>query len=123
MVFLVLAAQFESFVQPFTIMLTVPVGVFGALVGLYLTGNAQSIYSQIGIIMLIGLSAKNGILIVEFVNQLRDAGRSFQEAIIEASQLRLRPILMTGLTTVMGSLPLVFSSGAGSETRFVAGPF
>lgn len=120
-VFLVLAAQFESFVQPFTIMLTVPVAVLGALVGLYVTGNSQSIYSQIGIIMLIGLSAKNGILIVEFVNQLRDAGKEFQQAIIEASQLRLRPILMTGLTTVMGSLPLVLSSGAGAETRFVVG--
>lgn len=120
-VFFVLAAQFESFVQPFTIMLTVPVAVLGAFVGLEITGNAQSIYSQIGIIMLVGLAAKNGILIVEFVNQLRDEGREFQAAIIEASQLRLRPILMTGLTTVMGSLPLVFSSGAGSETRFVVG--
>lgn len=120
-VFLVLAAQFESFVQPFTIMLTVPVAVFGALFGLYVTGNSQSIYSQIGMIMLIGLSAKNGILIVEFVNQLRDAGRDFQQAIIEASQLRLRPILMTGLTTVMGALPLVLSSGAGAETRLVVG--
>jgi multidrug efflux pump len=120
-VYLVLAAQFESFVQPIAIMLTVPVAVLGALVGLELTGSGQSIYSQIGLIMLVGLSAKNGILIVEFINQLRDAGRGFREAILEASQLRLRPILMTGLTTVVGSLPLIFSSGAGAETRFVVG--
>jgi len=120
-VFLVLAAQFESFVHPFTIMLSVPVAVAGALFGLYVTGQAQSIYSQIGMIMLIGLSAKNGILIVEFINQLRDEGRDFDEAVIEASVLRFRPIVMTGLTTVAGSLPLVFSSGAGAETRFVVG--
>jgi multidrug efflux pump len=120
-VFLVLAAQFESFVHPFTIMLSVPVAVAGALFGLYVTGQAQSIYSQIGMIMLIGLAAKNGILIVEFINQLRDEGREFNEAVIEASVLRFRPIVMTGLTTVAGSLPLVFSSGAGAETRFVVG--
>lgn len=120
-VFLVLAAQFESFVHPFTIMLSVPVAVAGALFGLYVTGQAQSIYSQIGMIMLIGLAAKNGILIVEFINQLRDEGRDFNEAVIEASVLRFRPIVMTGLTTVAGSLPLVFSSGAGAETRFVVG--
>jgi len=120
-VFLVLAAQFESFVHPFTIMLSVPVAIAGALFGLYVTGQAQSIYSQIGMIMLIGLAAKNGILIVEFINQLRDEGREFDEAVIEASALRFRPIVMTGLTTVAGSLPLVFSSGAGAETRFVVG--
>ncbi len=120
-VFLVLAAQFESFVHPFTILLSVPVAVAGALLGLWVTGQAQSIYSQIGLIMLIGLAAKNGILIVEFINQLRDEGRGFDEAVVEASVLRFRPIVMTGLTTVMGSLPLVISSGAGSETRFVVG--
>lgn len=120
-VFLVLAAQFESFVHPFTIMLAVPVAVVGALVGLQLTGQAQSIYSQIGMIMLIGLAAKNGILIVEFVNQLRSEGMDFDKAVIEGSVLRFRPIAMTGLTTVMGSLPLVFTSGAGAETRFVVG--
>ncbi|MGB6220777.1 efflux RND transporter permease subunit [Haloferula sp.] len=120
-VYLVLAAQFESFVHPFTILLSVPVAVAGALLGLLITDQAQSIYSQIGMIMLIGLAAKNGILIVEFINQLRDEGRSFDEAIVEASTLRFRPILMTGLTTVMGSLPLVISSGAGAETRFVVG--
>jgi len=120
-VYLVLAAQFESFVHPFTIMLAVPVAVAGALLGLYLTGQAQSIYSQIGMIMLVGLAAKNGILIVEFINQLRAEGLPFEEAVIEASVLRFRPIAMTGLTTVMGSLPLVFTSGAGAETRFVVG--
>jgi len=120
-VYLVLAAQFESFVHPFTIMLAVPVAVAGALLGLYLTGQAQSIYSQIGMIMLVGLAAKNGILIVEFINQLRSEGMPFEEAVIEASVMRFRPIAMTGLTTVMGSLPLVFTSGAGAETRFVVG--
>ncbi|MDF1824640.1 MAG: efflux RND transporter permease subunit [Verrucomicrobiales bacterium] len=120
-VYLVLAAQFESFVHPFTIMLAVPVAVVGALLGLYLTGQAQSIYSQIGMIMLIGLAAKNGILIVEFINQLRSEGVDFDTAVIDGSVLRFRPIAMTGLTTVMGSLPLVLSSGAGAETRFVVG--
>ncbi|MAS94983.1 MAG: multidrug transporter AcrB [Verrucomicrobiales bacterium] len=120
-VFLVLAAQFESFVHPFTIMLAVPIAVVGALLGLLLTGQAQSIYSQIGMIMLIGLAAKNGILIVEFINQLRSEGKDFEEAVVEGSVLRFRPIAMTGLTTVMGSLPLVITSGAGSETRFVVG--
>ncbi|MDF1659085.1 MAG: efflux RND transporter permease subunit [Verrucomicrobiales bacterium] len=120
-VYLVLAAQFESFIHPFTIMLAVPIAVVGALLGLYLTGQAQSIYSQIGMIMLIGLAAKNGILIVEFINQLRSEGKAFDEAVIDGSVLRFRPIAMTGLTTVMGSLPLVLSSGAGAETRFVVG--
>lgn len=120
-VFLVLSAQFESFVQPLAIMLAVPVAVVGGLFGLWVTGLAQNIYTQIGTIMLVGLAAKNGILIVEFVNQLRDRGRSFDEAVLEASVRRLRPIVMTGLTTVMGSLPLVITSGAGAETRTVIG--
>ncbi|MGE9270112.1 MAG: efflux RND transporter permease subunit [Verrucomicrobiales bacterium] len=120
-VFLVLAAQFESFVHPFTIMLAVPVAAGGALFGLWVTDTAQSIYSQIGMIMLVGLAAKNGILIVEFINQLRAEGYEFEEAVVEASTLRLRPVAMTGLTTVMGSLPLIFTSGAGSETRIVVG--
>lgn len=120
-VFLVLAAQFESFVHPFTIMLTVPIAVGGALIGLLLMGQNQSLYSQVGMIMLVGLAAKNGILIVEFINQLRDEGMAYDEAILEASTLRLRPVLMTTLTTVMGSLPLVFGTGAGAETRFVVG--
>lgn len=120
-VFLVLSAQFESFVHPLTIMLAVPVAVVGGLVGLWVTGFAQNIYTQIGTIMLIGLAAKNGILIVEFINQLRDGGKGFADAILDGAVRRLRPIVMTGLTTVMGSLPLVITSGAGSETRVVIG--
>ncbi|WP_298439491.1 efflux RND transporter permease subunit [uncultured Ferrimonas sp.] len=120
-VFLVLAAQFESYVHPLVIMLTVPLATFGALLGLYFTDQSLNIYSQIGIIMLIGLAAKNGILIVEFANQLRDQGRKFEDAIIEAAQARLRPILMTGITTAAGAIPLVLASGAGAETRFVIG--
>ncbi len=119
--FLVLAAQFESFVHPFTIMLTVPVAVAGALLGLEVMGLNQSIYSQIGLIMLIGLAAKNGILIVEFINQLRDEGVDFREAILQASEQRLRPIVMTALATVMGALPLMLGKGAGYETRMVVG--
>lgn len=119
--FLVLAAQFESFVHPLTIMLTVPVAVAGALLGLQFMGLNQSIYSQIGLIMLIGLAAKNGILIVEFINQLRDEGVDFREAILRASEQRLRPIVMTALATVMGALPLMLGHGAGYETRMVVG--
>ncbi|MDF1741542.1 MAG: efflux RND transporter permease subunit [Verrucomicrobiales bacterium] len=120
-VYFVLAAQFESFIQPVTIMLAVPVAVVGGLLGLWFTGLAQNIYTQIGTIMLIGLAAKNGILIVEFINQLRDEGRGFSEAVLDGSVRRLRPIVMTGLTTVMGSVPLVVTSGAGAETRVVIG--
>jgi multidrug efflux pump len=119
--FLVLAAQFESFVHPFTIMLTVPMAVAGALFGLMYMGMNQSVHSQIGLIMLIGLAAKNGILIVEFINQLRDEGLAFREAILTGSEQRLRPILMTALATVMGALPLMLGSGAGFETRRVVG--
>ncbi|WP_076536349.1 efflux RND transporter permease subunit [Shewanella sp. UCD-KL21] len=120
-VFLVLAAQFESYVHPMVIMLTVPLATLGALIGLWFTGQSINIYSQIGIIMLVGLAAKNGILIVEFANQLRDKGIEFEQAVIQASSQRLRPILMTGITTAAGAIPLVLSSGAGSETRFVIG--
>ncbi|WP_095498227.1 efflux RND transporter permease subunit [Paraferrimonas haliotis] len=120
-VFLVLAAQFESFVHPLVIMLTVPLATLGALLGLWLTGQTLNIYSQIGIIMLVGLAAKNGILIVEFANQLRDRGLSFDDAIVKASCQRLRPILMTGITTAAGAIPLVLASGAGAETRMVIG--
>lgn len=120
-VFLVLAAQFESWIHPFVIMLTVPLAMGGGLLGLYLTGSSINIYSQIGLIMLVGLAAKNGILIVEFANQLRDEGVEFTRAIMDASTIRFRPILMTGLTTIAGSIPLVLSSGAGSETRSVIG--
>lgn len=101
-VFLVLAAQFESYVHPLVIMLTVPLATLGALVGLYFTGQSLNIYSQIGIIMLVGLAAKNGILIVEFANQLRDKGVEFEQAIVQAAAQRLRPILMTGITTAAG---------------------
>ena len=120
-VYLVLAAQFESWVHPFIIMLTVPLAMGGALLGLYLTDQSLNIYSQIGLIMLVGLAAKNGILIVEFANQLRDKGRQFEEALLEAARVRFRPILMTGITTAAGSLPLLLSSGAGAETRVVIG--
>jgi len=120
-VFLVLAAQFESWVHPFVIMFTVPLAMAGALLGLWLTGQTMNIYSEIGLIMLVGLAAKNGILIVEFANQLRDQGREFREALLEAADLRLRPIIMTGITTAAGSVPLLLSSGAGTETRIVIG--
>jgi len=120
-VFLVLAAQFESFRHPFVILLTVPFAMVGALLGLYLTGQTINIYSQIGLIMLVGLATKNGILIVEFTNQLRDQGVEFMEALLEASRKRLRPIIMTSFTTVMGSVALLLGSGAGAETRFVLG--
>lgn len=120
-VLLVLAAQFESFVHPFVVILTVPLATAGALLGLALTGQTFNIYSQIGLIMLVGLAAKNGILIVEFANQLRDTGHSFEEALVRASEQRLRPILMTAITTVIGAVPLLLASGAGSEARTVLG--
>ena len=120
-VYLVLAAQFESFIHPFVIMLTVPLAVLGALLGLWLTGGTLNLFSQIGIVMLIGLAAKNGILIVEFANQLRDDGRSIQQAIAESSAVRLRPILMTSVATVMGALPLVLAGGPGSASRATIG--
>jgi multidrug efflux pump len=120
-VYLVLAAQFESFIHPLVIMLTVPLAVAGALLGLKLTGQTLNIYSQIGLIMLIGLAAKNGILIVEFINQRRDAGLAFDDAIREAAAKRLRPILMTAITTAIGAIPLIVFGGAGSETRLVIG--
>ena len=120
-VYLVLAAQFESFVHPFTIMLTVPLAVLGALVGLAVTGGTLNLFSQIGIVMLVGLAAKNGILIVEFANQLRDDGRSIHQAIIESARIRLRPILMTSIATAFGALPLVLAGGPGSASRSTIG--
>ncbi len=120
-VFLVLAAQFESFVHPLVIMVTVPLATFGALLGLYLTGQTLNIYSDIGIIILIGISTKNGILIVEFANQLRDRGMAFDQALREAAEIRLRPVLMTALSTMMGSVPLILATGAGSESRITLG--
>lgn len=120
-VFLILAAQFESFVHPFIIMLTVPLALLGGLLGLYLAGSTLNIYSQLGLIMLIGLAAKNGILIVEFANQLRDDGKNVREAVLGACKTRLRPILMTGLSTAMGAVPLMIADGAGSASRQTIG--
>ena len=120
-VFLILAAQFESFLHPLVIMLTVPLAVAGGLLGLYLTGSTLNIYSQLGMIMLIGLAAKNGILIVEFANQMRDKGLEIKDALIEAAQVRLRPIIMTSLSTAMGALPLILATGAGSASRLTIG--
>ena len=120
-VYLVLAAQFESFLHPLVIMLTVPLAVLGALIGLWLTGGTLNLFSQIGIVMLIGLAAKNGILIVEFANQLRDDGASVPAAITGSAQVRLRPILMTSVATVVGALPLVLAGGPGSASRATIG--
>jgi multidrug efflux pump len=106
------------------IMMTVPLALIGAIWGLYLTGATLNIYTQVGLIMLVGLAAKNGILIVEFANQLRDQGVEFTEAILSAAQARLRPILMTSIATVVGALPLAFAfaiGGAGAESRFPIG--
>jgi multidrug efflux pump len=116
-VFLVLAAQFESFIHPLVIMMTVPLAVTGALLGLWMFGQSINVFSQIGIIMLIGIAAKNGILIVEFANQLRDRGHAFIEAVVEASVIRLRPVLMTSLCTAFGAIPLLAAYGAGAESR------
>ncbi|NQZ96136.1 MAG: efflux RND transporter permease subunit [Myxococcales bacterium] len=120
-VFLVLAAQFESFVHPLVIMLTVPLAIAGALIGLLVMGGTLNIYSQIGMTILIGLAAKNGILIVEFANRLRDAGREFDDAVLEAAETRLRPILMTGISTAVGALPLILGGGAGAGGRGTIG--
>ncbi len=120
-VYLVLAAQFESFIHPLTIMLSVPLALACAVYALWLTGNTMNIYSQIGFVLLVGLMAKNGILIVEFANQLRDQGHSVREAVLQASTTRLRPILMTVISTVLGAMPLVLASGAGAESRFAIG--
>jgi len=120
-VYLVLAAQFESFVHPLVIITTVPLAVAGGLVGMALTGQTLNLYSQVGIVMLVGLAAKNGILIVEFANQLRDEGVPIGDAIRQAASRRLRAILMTSIATVMGALPLVLASGAGAAARSAIG--
>ncbi|MEM7173168.1 MAG: efflux RND transporter permease subunit, partial [Pseudomonadota bacterium] len=120
-VYLVLAAQFESFRQPFVILLTVPLAVSGALLALWLTGTSLNIFSQIGLILLIGLMAKNGILIVDYANQLQAQGLGTREAALQAAQRRLRPIVMTLLSTLLGAIPLVMASGAGAESRFAIG--
>lgn len=121
LVYLVLAAQFESFIHPIIVMLAVPLSVTGSLAALVYLGESMNVYTQIGLILLIGLMAKNGILIVEFANQLRDQGAGVREAVIEASVQRLRPIIMTVLSTVLGAVPLVLASGAGAESRMAIG--
>ncbi len=120
-VFLVLAAQFESFVSGLIIMFTVPFGLASAVFALYLTGTTLNVYSQIGLVLLVGIMAKNGILIVEFANQLRDQGMTVREAALEAATIRLRPVTMTLFSTVLGGLPLVLASGAGAEARIALG--
>lgn len=117
LVYLILAAQFESFVDPLTIMLTVPLALAGAVVSLWVTNETLNIFSQIGVIVLIGLVTKNGILIVEFANQLREQGRGWAEAVEEAAASRFRPILMTSLATMLGALPIALSLGAASGSR------
>ncbi len=120
-VFLVLAAQFESFVSALIIMFTVPFGLASAVFALYLTGTSLNVYSQIGLVLLVGIMAKNGILIVEFANQLRDDGLSVAEASLQAATVRLRPVAMTLFSTVLGGVPLVLASGAGAEARTALG--
>jgi multidrug efflux pump len=117
LIYLVLSAQFESFRGPFIILFTVPLALFGALVSLWYAAQTLNIFSQIGMIMLIGLVTKNGILIVEFANQRLALGLSVFDAIIGAAAARFRPILMTSLTTILGITPIAFSLGAGSESR------
>ncbi len=121
LVFLVLAAQFESWIHPAVIMLTVPVAVLGGLFGLLISGSTINTYSQIGLIILVGIAAKNGILIVEFANQLRDDGLSIREAVIESASLRLRPIIMTSISAAAGAVPLIVWGGAGGESRKTIG--
>jgi multidrug efflux pump len=121
LVFLVLAAQFESWIHPAVIMLTVPLAALGGLFGLLMAGSSINTYSQIGLIILIGVAAKNGILIVEFANQLRDQGLKVREAVIEASVLRLRPIIMTSISAAFGALPLILAAGPGAGSRKTIG--
>ncbi len=120
-IFLVLAAQFESFVSGFIIMSTVPLGLACAVFAMIMTGNTLNIYSQIGLVMLVGIMAKNGILIVEFANQLRDRGQDVRSAIENAANIRLRPVMMTMIATIVGAVPLVLASGAGAEARIALG--
>ncbi|MFK8015067.1 MAG: efflux RND transporter permease subunit [Gammaproteobacteria bacterium] len=116
-VFLVLAAQFESFIHPLVIMVAVPLAVAGGLLGLYVTNTPFNIFSQIAMIILIGIATKNGILIVEFINQMRESGEDFERSIVEAAKIRLRPVLMTTISTSAGAVPLMLASGAGSVSR------
>jgi HAE1 family hydrophobic/amphiphilic exporter-1 len=121
LVYLTLAAQYESLVLPFIVLLGVPLAVLGALSAQWMRGLANDVYCQVGLVMLIGLSAKNAILIVEFAEQLRHRGMSIVDAAIEAARIRLRPILMTSLAFILGVLPLVFATGAGQEARHSVG--
>jgi multidrug efflux pump len=116
-VFMVLASQFESLVHPFTVLLAVPLAVTGALFTLALAGSTINVYSQIGMILLIGLVTKNSILLVEYINQLKEKGMTTIDAALEAGRIRLRPILMTSVATVMGALPIALGLGAGSLSR------
>ena len=121
LIYLILSAQFESFKDPFIIMLTVPLAIAGALVFMYFGDITMNIFSQIGIIMLIGLVSKNGILIVEFANQRKAMGEPLMEAVKNAAVARFRPILMTSLSTVLGILPMAMATGAGAESRVAMG--
>jgi hydrophobe/amphiphile efflux-1 (HAE1) family protein len=119
--YLAMCAQFESWRHPLTIMLTVPLAILGGLLGLLVVGSSLNVYSQIALIILIGLAAKNGILIVEFTNQLRKEGKKLEESIVEASTIRFRPILMTSLSTIFGVIPLIVGSGPGAASRLTVG--
>jgi multidrug efflux pump len=121
LVFLVLAAQYESLTLPLAIILIVPMGLLAAMTGVWISGGDNNVFTQIGLIVLVGLSAKNAILIVEFARELEFAGRTPFQAAVEASRLRLRPILMTSMAFIMGVLPLVLSTGAGAEMRHATG--
>jgi len=121
LIYLILAAQFESFIDPFIIMLTVPLAIAGALLSLWMFNQTLNIFSEIGVIMLVGLVTKNGILIVEFANQKRDAGEDKMHAIVDAAALRLRPILMTSLATALGAVPIALALGSGAQSRIPLG--
>jgi HAE1 family hydrophobic/amphiphilic exporter-1 len=120
-IFLVLAAQFESFLSAIIIMVTVPLGLACAVFALALTGSSLNVYSQIGLVLIVGVMAKNGILVVEFANQLRDQGESVRSAIEKAASIRLRPVMMTMICTILGAVPLVLAKGAGAEARIALG--
>jgi HAE1 family hydrophobic/amphiphilic exporter-1/multidrug efflux pump len=120
-VFLFLAALYESWSVPFAVLFAIPIGVFGAMSGLWLTGQTNNIYAQIGLILLIGLAAKNAILIVEFAKMKRDQGSSPEEAALEAGKLRLRPIIMTSLAFLLGVIPMIVKGGAGGAAQAAMG--
>lgn len=120
-ILLILAAQFESFISGFIIIATVPLGLGCAVIAMLLSGISLNIYSQIGLILLIGIMAKNGILIVEFADQLRNQGKSVREATEEAANVRLRPVSMTMICAILGGIPLILAKGAGAEARIALG--